>query len=314
MNRGTIPLSSLSGGCDLYTTLESGQSYTWWRSDGNAYAGWNENPPYGCWYYTVLDGEVLRVREREDVLEWESTGDGEALARKHLRLTDDLPALYDHIPDDPLIRASIDYAPGLRLIRDPPFRSLIAFICSTQMRVSRIHDMVTALVETYGKPREVDGEVYHSFPRPETLAKATESELRDIGLGYRAPYVRDTARLVAEEGLDPAAAREMAYPAAREYLTEFVGAGQKVADCVALFACDHLEAVPLDTWIKQAIATWYPACDSEGYEDCSRAIRDVFGGDDAGYVQTYVFHYLRTRNGPVDAPVAGHTPAETPGD
>ena len=86
----------------------------------------------------------------------------------------------------------------------------------------------------------------------------------------------------------------MEYEDAREYLTRFVGVGEKVADCVLLFALDFLEAVPLDTWIRQTIAEHYPDCDRGNYPDTSRAIRDQFGGEYAGYAQTYVFHWLRT--------------------
>jgi N-glycosylase/DNA lyase len=86
----------------------------------------------------------------------------------------------------------------------------------------------------------------------------------------------------------------MAYEDAREYLTRFVGVGEKVADCVLLFSLGFLEAVPLDTWIRTAIAEYYPDCDRGNYRDTSRAIRERFGGEYAGYAQTYVFFYLRT--------------------
>jgi N-glycosylase/DNA lyase len=52
--------------------------------------------------------------------------------------------------------------------------------------------------------------------------------------------------------------------------------------------------VPLDTWIRTAIADHYPDCDRGSYVETSRAIRERFGGEYAGYAQTYVFHHLRT--------------------
>jgi N-glycosylase/DNA lyase len=92
-----------------------------------------------------------------------------------------------------------------------------------------------------------------------------------------------------------------------------------------LFSLGYLNAVPLDTWIRSAIEEYYPDCDGGNYARTSRAIRkrlgvrtdpggvdaetpareppartaagDVRGRDDsyAGYVQTYLFHHLRTR-------------------
>jgi N-glycosylase/DNA lyase len=76
-----------------------------------------------------------------------------------------------------------------------------------------------------------------------------------------------------------------------------------VADCVLLFSLGFLEAVPLDTWIRTAVADHYPDCERDSYAETSRAIRARFGGDYAGYAQTYVFNALRT------GAVGGDTPA-----
>jgi N-glycosylase/DNA lyase len=161
------------------------------------------------------------------------------------------------------------------------------------MHVTRIHGMQQSLRETFGTPVEFDGETYHAYPTPEQLAAASESELRDLSLGYRAPYVKRTAEMVATGEADPADTREEPYEEARDALTEFVGVGEKVADCVLLFSLDYLEAVPLDTWIRKTIAEYYPDCDRGNYTETSRAIRNRLGGEYAGYAQTYVFHYLR---------------------
>jgi N-glycosylase/DNA lyase len=73
-----------------------------------------------------------------------------------------------------------------------------------------------------------------------------------------------------------------------------VGVGRKVADCVLLFSLGYLEAIPLDTWIRTAIEEHFPDCDRGSYEETSRALRERLGGEYAGYVQTHVFHYLRS--------------------
>ncbi|AHG00093.1 8-oxoguanine DNA glycosylase [Halostagnicola larsenii XH-48] len=306
METGAIPIENCPGGFDLYRTLESGQSYLWRREDGGMYAdaGTDEDAgdDRGLWYSTVVDGDVIRVRRRGaseagttgGVLEWEATADRERTICRLLRLEDDLEAIVDSTPDDPLLEKAYDAHRGLRLVEDPPFGTLISFICSAQMRVSRIHGMVSTLARTYGDAIEFDGETYHAFPRPEQLSAATEAELRDLGLGYRAPYVVRTAEMVAIGEARPEAARDLEYEDAREYLTRFVGVGDKVADCVLLFSLGFDEAVPLDTWIKTAVADYYPDCDRGNYAETSRAIRERFGGEYAGYAQTYVFHYLRT--------------------
>lgn len=298
METGTIDADALAGGFDLQATLESGQSYTWDREDGRMY----ERPAATggtAWYATVLppgftgEREVLRVRQIDGSLEWQATTDATDLLTHLLRLDDDLDAIRNVSPTDPLVEAAFDAYRGMRLVRDPPFVSLVSFICSAQMRVGRIHGMQRTLAREFGSVVKFDGETYHAFPTPEQLAAATEMELRDCSLGYRAPYVEQTAELVASGERRPESARGRDYEDAREHLKGFVGVGDKVADCVLLFSLDYLQAVPLDTWIRSAIAEHYPECDRGSYTETSRAIRETFGGDFAGYVQTYVFHYLR---------------------
>jgi N-glycosylase/DNA lyase len=299
LETGAIPLSEI-GPFDLQATLESGQSYLWDRPDGGMYDSLHAHGG-DAWYETCvppIDGVsdermVVRVRQRDDALEWEATGDPVAVLTHLLRLDDDLDAILGSTPDLPLLRQAYDRYRGMHLVRDPPFACLVSFICSAQMRVSRIHGMQRRLARTYGDRVVVDGRTYHAFPTPDQLAAATESDLRELKLGYRAPYVQRTAAMVAEGEAHPVDATDLEYEAARDYLTQFVGVGEKVADCVLLFSLGFLEAVPLDTWIRTAIADHYPDCDRGSYVETSRAIRDRFGGRYAGYAQTYVFYYLR---------------------
>jgi N-glycosylase/DNA lyase len=298
MQTGHVDVDALDGGFDLQSTLESGQSYLWWRDDGQDY---DDQEQYGgsAWYLTThrVDGSpaVLRVRQVDGTIEWESTFDAEPILRERLGLADDLPAIRESAPDEELLQSAWDTYWGMRIVRDPVFPNLISFICSAQMHVTRIHRMQQALREAFGTAVEFDGETYHAYPTPEQLAGASEDELRDLKLGYRAPYVKRTAEMVATGEADPVDARGRPYEEARDALTEFVGVGEKVADCVLLFSLGYLEAVPLDTWIRTTIADYFPECDKGNYTDTSRAIRERLGGEYAGYTQTYIFHYLRSR-------------------
>jgi N-glycosylase/DNA lyase len=299
LETGAIPRSDV-GPFDLQATLESGQSYLWDRPDGGMYDSLSAHGG-DAWYETVvppIDGVsdeqvAVRVRQCDDAIEWEATTDPVPLLTHLLRLDDDLDAILDATPDLPLLERAYDRYRGMRLVRDPPFACLISFICSAQMRVARIHEMQRRLAREYGETVSVDGRQYHAFPTPNRLAAATESALRELKLGYRAPYVQRTAEMVADGEAHPVKAADLDYEAARDYLTRFVGVGDKVADCVLLFSLGFLEAVPLDTWIQTAIADHYPDCDRGSYRETSRAIREQFGGRYAGYAQTYVFYYLR---------------------
>jgi len=297
MERGAIDVASLPGGIDLQATVESGQSYLWDREDGRMY---EQTAASGgdAWYWTTLrvDGEpeVVRVRQTDGTLAWEATFDAEDALHTLLGLDDDLPAIRELAPSDAVVDEAYDAYWGMRIVRDPAFPTLISFICSAQMRVGRIHGMQQALRREFGEPVEFDGGTYRAFPTPQSLSNASEADLRDLSLGYRAPYVKRSAELVASGEADPEDARGLDYEDARDHLTQFVGVGDKVADCILLFSLDYLEPVPLDTWIQTVIAEFYPDCDRGNYADTSRAIREALGGEYAGYTQTYLFHYLRS--------------------
>ncbi len=300
METGSHPVTAFDGGLDLATTLESGQSYLWRREGGRMYDGTPGDSP---WYYTVLpssatetnEPEVIRIRRIDDRLEWKSSTSNAYERLEHLlRLDDDLDAIIEATPADPLVDRAYEAYRGMRLVRDPPFGCLISFICSAQMRIPRIYRMQIALTERYGGSIRFDGDEYRAFPTPTQLAAASESELRDLSLGYRAPYVHRTAEMIAAGNVHPEDALGLEYEDARDSLTRFVGVGEKVADCVLLFSLGYLESVPLDTWIRTAIEEHYPDCERGNYVDTSRAIRERFGGRYAGYAQTYVFHHLRT--------------------
>ncbi|WP_128478473.1 DNA-3-methyladenine glycosylase family protein [Halorussus pelagicus] len=300
MESGSIPVTDLSGGVDLQATLESGQTFCWRREDDRMYD--SVGPSGGsAWYSTVVGGhadadpEVVRVRQRDGMIEWEATTDADSLVVERLRLDDDLPAIFEAIPDDDLLSEATDAYRGLRIVDDPFFPCLISFICSAQMRVERIHGMQTALAREFGETVAFDGETYHAFPTPKRLARASEDDLRELGLGYRAPYVQRSAELVASGETTAEDVWGLDYADAREAIQAFVGVGDKVADCVLLFSLGYLEAVPLDTWIQSAIEEYYPDCERGSYAETSDAIRTAFGGEYAGYAQTYVFHYLRNQ-------------------
>lgn len=294
METGAIPVESVPGPVDVESTLESGQSYLWWRADDRTYDRLGAHGG-SAWYRTVAYGEVIEVRQANGAIEWRSTTDADPMLRDLLGLRDDLDEIRATAPADEPLQAAYETYPGMRIVRDPFFGCLVSFICSAQMRVERIFGMQERLRREYGERVEFDDETYHAFPEPEALAAATEQELRDLKLGYRAPYVQQTAELVASGELTAADIEGRDYEDARDACTGFVGVGDKVADCVLLFSLGYLEAVPLDTWIRSAIDRYYPECNAGNYAATSRAIRARLNGEYAGYHQTYLFHYLRSR-------------------
>jgi N-glycosylase/DNA lyase len=118
---------------------------------------------------------------------------------------------------------------------------------------------VELLAEKCGEKREDSrGEVYYAFPTPDAVAALSEEELKLCRLGYRCRYVHAAALSVlrGEISLDPL--READEETTLAALTELLGVGVKVANCVSLFGLHHLNAFPRDVWVNRVLAREYP--------------------------------------------------------
>ena len=268
---------------DLAASLESGQSHRWQRE--------------GDWFYGVVRGNFIKVRQTGGRIEFHSRPRPEAsvasLLRSYFRLDDDIRAIYADIGRDPRVAEMIARFPGLRLLRIEPWECLVSFICSANSNIPRIHRVVEKMAEAFGEPIVMDGQVGYTFPTPSQLVEAGETELRRLGLGFRAPYVDKATRRVHEGELDLDALVEMPYPEAKAKLVECPGIGSKIADCIAVFSLEKLEAFPIDVWVRRALAEWYfPGQKTPPDRVLLKWAQGRFGRY-GGYAQQYLFHGRR---------------------
>jgi N-glycosylase/DNA lyase len=118
-----------------------------------------------------------------------------------------------------------------------------------------------------------------------------KNNLKECGVGYRAPYMRRASEMFTLE-MDLSEIFNMGYDEAFETILKVPGVGPKVADCILLYGFNFREAFPSDVWIKRIVSHLY----FEGKDISVSKVRE-FGmdefGDNAGYVQLYMFHYAR---------------------
>lgn len=138
------------------------------------------------------------------------------------------------------------------------WETLVSFLIFQQNNIVRIRRCIDNLCERYGERRLSDGgRMYCGFPGPEALAGLGEDELMACNLGYRSKYVVRAAKQVASGEMDLDRVSKMSYGEAKEELLKLFGVGEKVAECICLFALHHLEAFPVDTHISQALERHY---------------------------------------------------------
>lgn len=254
---------------DLAATLAGGQAFRW-RRDGDAWVG-----PLGRRVVTWREGSV--------------TGAPRGVVEDYLRIGPEDAARRARLAKDRVLAPALAAHPGLRLLRQDPWETTVAFLTSANNNVLRIEGILRRIAETWGEPL---GDGHHAFPDAETLARARESDLRGVGLGYRAPFLKQTARLVAKG--DVKLVRGAPLAETREALLELPGVGPKVADCIALFALDCDDAFPIDRWVLRAVAA---VAGREVKPREAESFARERWGQDAGLAQQYLFHAVRVKDG-----------------
>jgi N-glycosylase/DNA lyase len=271
---------------DLGATLESGQAFRWNRVDG----GWN-GVIHNRWVRLRVDEFSVTAEAAQPVADW-------SWLTNYLQIDLDLNLVVATFPDDEPIRAAVTACRGLRLLRQDPWECLASFILSSTKQIVQIRQIVSILCERFGEPLPAAPQYAPAFgfPSPARLARASEGELRACKMGFRAPYLLETARSVAAGIISLERLRELPVVIAREELVKFPGVGRKIADCVLLFAYGFQSAFPVDVWVIKALQKLYfPRRRASAKR--LRHFSETHFGPNAGYAQQYLFHYMRTKHG-----------------
>ncbi|XP_048874157.1 N-glycosylase/DNA lyase isoform X2 [Brienomyrus brachyistius] len=189
---------------------------------------------------------------------------------------------------------------GVRMLRQDPTECLFSFICTSNNHISRIEGMIERLCAKLGAPLcQLDGTAYHDFPTLHALADGSvEASLRDLGFGYRARFLQQSARQILDQhGADwLGGLRSVPYEQARSALRTLPGVGFKVADCVCLMSLDKSCALPVDTHMWQiaqrdyscTVATGRKTLTDKVYQEIGDFFRKLWGPY-AGWAHSVLF-------------------------
>jgi N-glycosylase/DNA lyase len=269
---------------DLAATLASGQAFRWQELDG----GW-VGVIGSHWVRLRADEFSISATCAEPISDWR-------WLTEYLQVQLDLNEMLMKFPDDEPMRAAVTACRGLRLLRQEPWECLASFILSSTKQIVQIRQIIALLCERFGDPVPAGanyGPAY-AFPTPARLARCTEAELRACKMGFRAPYLLETARLLTAGQFDLARLHNLPVEIAREELIKLPGVGRKIADCVLLFAYGFQTAFPVDVWVMKALRQLYFPKRKVNMQRLHRFAAEHFGTC-GGYAQQYLFHYMRTK-------------------
>jgi len=276
---------------DLAMTLDSGQVFHWQRAD-NGFLGTIGDLPV----YVEQRSELLRAKVASASSRYPGNDakDAHATIAHYFALDHPLAEICASFPADPIMTAARDFCRGLRIIRQPKWECLATFICSSMKQLAHIRQISAALRNRFGDQREIGGRVLHTFPPAQQIARASEKQLRECALGYRAKNLRATAQLVSSGECNLEAWSGLSDARLREHLCALPGVGAKIANCVMLFAYDRLRAFPIDVWIERVLRRHYFARRKKMTARQLHEFSETYFGEHGGYAQQYLFHHART--------------------
>ena len=240
---------------NLKLSLTMGQAFRW-------------QPLENEWFSGVLGQTLFHVKQTDGGVEY-CVGDvnGERVAgdsddwflRRYFREdTDDVAAIYNSLSRDSRLAEMVKQHGGLRLLRQDPWECTVAYLCSANNNIPRIANIMERIAAEFGDDVELKGQVRSVFPPPERLAQMdAEQTLHGMRLGLnRAANIVAVARSVSTGALDLYALRNEPYVLVKKQIRSCRGVGDKIADCIALFSLDKMEAFPVDVHIGRALAGW----------------------------------------------------------
>jgi N-glycosylase/DNA lyase len=275
---------------DLEKTLDSGQVFHW-KKAGNGFVGVIGNLPV----YVEQSGDILRAKVASASIRSpeKHARDARATIVRYFALDHPLAEICASFPDDPIMSAARDFCRGLRIVRQPKWECLATFICSSMKQVVQIRQISLALRRRFGDRQEIDNHVLHTFPLARRIARASENDLRECALGYRARNLLATARLVSSGKANLEAWSSLCDLDLREKLCALPGVGPKVANCVMLFAYERLRAFPIDVWIERTLKQQYFPRKKKITTLQLSEFSEIYFGEHGGYAQQYLFHHAR---------------------
>ena len=229
---------------NLQETFECGQCFRWLPGDDGSYTG-------------VVGRNVITLRADGDDLLVAGLDQAEAEQRliPYLALDEDYAAIQEQFRRNTQLAQAVDYARGIRVLRQDRWEALCSFIISQNNNIPRIRRTVEAMCERLGEPRQGPAGTYYTFPDPADLKDVRR--LQGLGLGYRDKYIAQLARNVASGRVKLSKLHTMTTEEAHTYLKSIYGIGEKVSNCILLFGLGRKEAFPVDTWMRKIIGREY---------------------------------------------------------
>jgi len=258
---------------NLEQIATSGQAFRWYKHQEG--------------YVVVAGHKAVKMKQLDDGIEIE---DEDNFWLDYLDMDRDYQSIIDiyKVKDDFLLKAT-DFGSGIRILKQDPFEITMTFIISANNNITRITSAIKLLSERYGDYiKTIDGIDYYDFPKPEQLINVSVEDYRACGVGYRDKYLYQLVKDILNQVVDLYALNTLSDSELKKALLRLKGVGEKVCNCIILFAYERYDGFPIDTWIKKVLIEVYQVKDNQ--EKFAEDYFKPYGG----IAQQYLFYYGRT--------------------
>ena len=239
----------------------------------------------GEFFYITISNKIFKIKQEENLLFYDNIETDELV--KFLGLDEDLKKLTSDFDDEHLILALEKYW-GLRILKQNLWQCIIGFLCSQCSNIHKIKTNMKLISKLFGEKVLYENMEFYTFPKPGKIDDL--NKLKEAKVGYRAEYILRINELVKNTNFLEKL-RKANYSEAKNMLVSCRGIGEKVAECICLYALGHKEAFPIDTWIKQTLEEIYIKRRCTNKELCE--FIDNYFGENKGLKQQYLFHWAR---------------------
>lgn len=261
-------------------SINSGQVFLWRNYNSN--------------WYGVNGQDILKVAKSGNVKSYRN------IRTDFFRKRDNIEKIIRSISRDKIARNAVKQYLGLRILEQDPFQCLISFIVSSNSNIQKIKTSLENISRKFGARVEFENQEFFLFPEPKKLAKASTSEIKSCGVGYRARFIKEAAIRTDLKRIDFEYLKECDYQKAKDEICLIPGVGNKVADCILLFSLNKLESFPLDRWMIRILEKYYSdkfqletkTITEKQYGILHEKIINYFGPY-AGYSQQFLFKMER---------------------
>lgn len=264
----------------LRETLEGGQCFSWFKTSNTSWLG-------------SFNLKVVELKFEKKTLFWRTCELHPATKTEllnYLWLDSTYNDAIDQLPwrSDSILAKCISKIPGLTILRQSLDETLFYFLLSSAKSIPQIKEMGFLVCQKWGK--KLNSNIW-SFPGWAKLGEASENDLRELKLGYRARYIYQIAQIIGKDPDFLYRVSTSTYEDAKSALVQLPGVGPKIADCALLFGANKTEAFPVDTWISKVLEDHY---DLKSFNTKQKVLfAKKHFGKFAGLAQQFLFSGVR---------------------